>query len=274
MNEYAGLKLWEHNGDNYFADTSMAEAWATQYHGRKPDRLAQRLQANAQEAAQAERRQAFTMLHGLTKTTYRGCMIHKLLDPRQVKCRCYWGTVSRCPIVSANEEALGWPDHVDFWYNAAKAAYTVTLQPYHVSVRKYQALEKWCKDNGLLCSIEYAGAWHYPGWAPLIVIHGHGKVAPKVEAPAIAQRMTKKMSDEQLAEMGRNAATAYRTAADLWSTAARALPIAGKQYKTICRLGKLADETYLSLQFEAERRSWAPERIAEIFNANFGCSFN
>jgi len=177
MNEYAGLKLIEQKGIYYLGDPELSANWHGKYiapfaRGSKTmNRDEERTIYAAQAQERDQLRAAFARSCGLVQKHRTGCEVHKLINPRSRKCLVVGS--NNCPEVRDNPDALGWRDHTELWYSPKRRAYTLTTQPYSLTLASYQALEKWCATNGLQCSVSYTGAWWYPGWTALVVIHGN-----------------------------------------------------------------------------------------------------
>jgi len=87
--------------------------------------------------------------------------------------------------------------------------------------------------------------------------------------------MAKRLTDEQLEEMGRTLAQMHKDAIALWGLALKSIPLQSKHYRKICASGKAVQSAYVALRDEAVfERGWTPDRANEVFSSYSACTFN
>lgn len=146
--EYRDLPLHEHNGKFYFEDPELAKT-----HDGKSKNI--------------EKQKKFLKRYRLHESAASSPSISYLVTGRPTYVqgikKTIWDERKRTPTV------FDWFDHVAMLYHKPTKSYVLTIQPYDVTLEKFQALEQYCQERRFSCYVDYNDAWWYPGRTPLIV---------------------------------------------------------------------------------------------------------
>lgn len=75
----------------------------------------------------------------------------------------------------------------------------------------------------------------------------------------------KALTDEQLNELGKLAASQLIAADQAWRLGMTCLRIDSREYRALCSTGKAAERSYRYLWLLAEQRGWTSEQTDEVF---------
>ncbi len=149
--QYQGLTLQEHNGTFYFEDPELA-----QKHTGSPGSYEPFIKKYGLKVSAASRHPSINhLLKGRIgfKQVSSGYGYKNLYDEMQER-----------------PDALGWFDHTKLFHHKESQNYVLTTQPYDLTLEQFQALERFCQEQGLACRISYTEAWWYPGSTPLVIV--------------------------------------------------------------------------------------------------------
>ncbi len=147
--QYRGLKLTEHEGQFFFEDLELEKEYDPE-----------------------KRYQAFIEKHALSVSRAVSPSINHLLKGRIGSRKAGDGYIDQTIEEDKGDypDALGWFDNTHLFYHSESKSYVLTTQPYGLRLNQFKALEAFCDENGLSCTISYEDAWKYPGRTPLVII--------------------------------------------------------------------------------------------------------
>lgn len=81
------------------------------------------------------------------------------------------------------------------------------------------------------------------------------------------------MTNEQLADMGRQVAQLHYSTIEIWQLAVRIMPTHSSEYRAICKMGEQVQDVYHMLRVEAEEKGWTQAQINQVFGLNNESTF-
>lgn len=84
----------------------------------------------------------------------------------------------------------------------------------------------------------------------------------------------KTMSDEQLADLGKDLSRMHELALSVWERAMKMLPVQSPEYRAICAAGRKTQVAYHRMREEAVRRGWSPAERKRVFSSDVTCGFS